>query len=179
MSEVTITQEMWQDLNYRLAELERRTVGMVKLGPNQQRDYKIKREMEEQVSKMLEEKFQAEVELPPPVDRANQQLVSGDPVPADRSHTELRESGQQKDYVVLTKDEREKGFVRPFRDAYRHAKCGKITTMGRAIAETYARDPEFYTGTMCVHCKGHYPIGPDGEFTWYEMDGAEGPKVGV
>lgn len=88
-------------------------------------------------------------------------------------------TGQQKGYVVLRDDERAKGFVRPYRDAYRHLKCGKVTTMGRAIAETYARDPEFYSGTFCSTCRNHFPIGEDGEFTWYEMDGSEGPKVGT
>ncbi|PDT71698.1 hypothetical protein CO683_00630 [Bradyrhizobium ottawaense] len=113
-----------------------------------------------------------------PVDRNARQLSGGGPVTAD--HREIDPaSGQQKGYIVLRPDERAKGFVRPFRDAYRHLKCGKITTMSRDIAETYARDPEFYTGTFCTTCRGHFPVGADGEFTWYEMDGAEGPKVGT
>lgn len=115
----------------------------------------------------------------PPVDRSARVLVSGDSVPEDYSHTVLKENGQQKDYVVLTASERSKGFVRPYRDAYRHLKCGKITTMGRAIAETYARDPNFYTGTFCATCGTHLPIGESGEFVWYEMDGSTGPKVGT
>ncbi|RWX78272.1 hypothetical protein EPK99_06465 [Neorhizobium lilium] len=53
------------------------------------------------------------------------------------------------------------------------------TTMGRTIAETYAASPSFYSGTFCSTCRGHFPVGEDGEFTWYEMDGSEGPKVGV
>lgn len=115
----------------------------------------------------------------PPVDRSARILVSGAPVPEDYSHTELKENGQQKDYIVLTASERSKGFVRPYRDAYRHLKCGKITTMSRAIAETYARDPHFYTGTFCTTCGSHFPIGETGEFVWYEMNGTEGPKVGT
>lgn len=114
-----------------------------------------------------------------PVDRSCQMLVSGDPVPEDRSHTETKENGQQKDYVVLCDSERAKGFVRPYRDAYRHLKCGHITTMSRKIAETYARDPYFYSGTFCTTCRNHFPIGEDGEFVWYEMDGSTGPKVGT
>jgi hypothetical protein len=113
------------------------------------------------------------------VDRSARVLVSGKPVPEDQSHTTNRGDGQQVDYVVLAASERGKGFVRPYRDAYRHLKCGKITTMGRQIAETYARDPKFYSGTFCVHCGNHFPIGEDGEFTWYEMDGTTGPKVGT
>jgi hypothetical protein len=113
------------------------------------------------------------------VDRSARVLVDGSPVPEDQSHTEIKENGQQKDYVVLTATERAKGFARPYRDAYRHLKCGHITTMSRAIAETYARDPSFYSGTFCTTCLGHFPIGEDGEFVWYEMDGTTGPKVGT
>lgn len=113
-----------------------------------------------------------------PVDRSARQLSGGGPVTKD--HREIKpESGQQKGYIVLTPAERAKGFVRPFRDAYRHLKCGKITTMSRDIAETYARDPGFYNGTFCTTCRAHFPVGEDGEFTWYEMDGREGPKVGT
>lgn len=113
------------------------------------------------------------------VDRSARVLANGAPVPEDNSHTALRPDGQQEAYVVLTAEERSKGFVMPYRYAYRHLKCGKITTMGRAIAETYSRDPRFYSGTFCTTCKGHFPVGEDGEFTWYEMDGTEGPKVGT
>ena len=114
-----------------------------------------------------------------PVDRSAQILTDGSPVPEDRSHTTLRADGQQEGYVVLSPEERSKGFVRPYRDAYRHLKCGKITTMSRSISETYARDPAFYSGTFCTTCGRHFPIGEDGEFVWYEMDGTTGPKVGT
>lgn len=113
-----------------------------------------------------------------PVDRSARQLSGGGPVTED--HREIKpESGQQKGYIVLTPAERAKGFTRPYRDAYRHLKCGKITTMSRDIAETYARDPGFYSGTFCTTCRAHFPVGENGEFTWYEMDGREGPKVGT
>lgn len=112
-----------------------------------------------------------------PVDRSACQLSGGGAVTED--HRELKPNGQQKGYVVLTEAERGKGFVRPFRDAYRHSKCGAITTMSRDIAATYARDPKFYSGTFCTTCRCHFPVGEDGEFTWYEMDGTEGPKVGT
>ena len=100
---------------------------------------------------------------PPPVDRSQQQLTDGSPVPEDRSHTELLPDGQQKGYVVLSPEERAKGFVRPVRRSYRHLKCGTVTTMGQALAETYARDPKFYSGTFCCHCAAHYPLS---EFVW-------------
>lgn len=105
-------------------------------------------------------------------------LTDGSPVTPD--HREIDPAtGQQKGYVVLSAEERAKGFVRPYRDAYRHQTCGGITTMGRALAETYARAPGFYSGTFCSTCRAHFPVGKDGEFTWYEMDGREGPKVGT
>ena len=44
--------------------------------------------------------------------------------------------------------------------------CGTVTTMGRAIAETYARQPSFYGSTMCVACGTHLPVGEAGEFVW-------------
>lgn len=135
-------------------------------------------------------------------------------------------------YIVLTEEERAKGFVRPVRQRYKHvgirpkfellplteeqkaknatygyvgyeaypvgspekerglvgrywtqaqldSGCGGITIMGLAIAETYARKPDFYGATMCVHCGAHYPVGEHGEFVWIERDGSEGPRVGT
>lgn len=119
------------------------------------------------------------IAIAPPVDRSAVQLTDGSPVPKDRSHVEHTESGQQKGYIVLTDAERAKGFVRQVRDAYRHTKCHGVTTMGRALAETYARDPDFYSGTFCTTCRSHFPVGPDGEFVWLENDGAESEKVGT
>lgn len=94
-------------------------------------------------------------------------LISGQPVPEDRSHTEISPvTGMQRDYVVLSPEERAKGFLKPVRRTYLH-KCGAATTMGTALAETYARNPRFYTGTFCVGCKAHFPLN---EFTW-DRDG--------
>lgn len=108
----------------------------------------------------------------PPVDRSQRTLTDGSPVTDD--YLEIQENGQQKGYVVLSEEERKRGFVRPVRRAYVHQKCGVVTTMGYALAETYARDPKFYSGTYCVGCRTHFPIGPDGEFVW-----EDGTKVGT
>jgi len=105
---------------------------------------------------------------PPPVDRTAVQLTDGSPVTAD--HREIRPDGQQKGYVVLSDEERAKGFVRPVRSTYVHEKCGGITTMGRSLAETYARDPAFYSGTFCATCRSHFPVGAEGEFVWSGTD---------
>lgn len=130
-------------------------------------------------------------------------------------------TGMQKDYIVLSEEERAKGFVRPVRQSYRHIGppepkyplrdltaeekeryaqygyvkyeeypkpnpdgssavgrfytqadlerrgCGSVTTMGRALAETYARQPSFYSGTYCATCLAHFPVGEKGEFIWH------------
>lgn len=152
---------------------------------------------------------------------SDRMLTDGSPVPVDHSHTKIDPTtGMQKGYVVLTPEERAKGFVKPVRRSYRHIgpqsapsnlrdltpeeherydqygyvkfepygedqspitgkfwtqpeldragkHCGSTTTMGVALAETYARDPGFYSGTFCCACSAHYPLN---EFKW-EPDG--------
>jgi hypothetical protein len=127
------------------------------------------------------------------------------------------EPGPQNEvYLVLSDEERAKGFVRPVRFSYEHIgapgpkyplrdltdeeqirysesayvkfevypesespKTGRywtqpqldsvgkgfhvVTTMGKALAETYARDPTFYGGTYCTGCQMHKPVS---EFIW-------------
>ncbi|HZR02403.1 MAG TPA: hypothetical protein VFA81_04420 [Burkholderiales bacterium] len=158
------------------------------------------------------------------------QLTDGRPVPDDRSHTKIRADGQQEGYVVLTPEERAKGFVKPVRRSYLHVgasplpagtrdltpedlkrygwaadeppfikyvefppgskslgrfftkeeveragkRCGAVTTMALSIAETYARNPRFYSGTFCCRCGAHFDLK---EFTW-EPDGEPmGPSL--
>lgn len=141
----------------------------------------------------------------------------------------IKEDGQQACYLVLSDEERAKGFVRPVRRSYKHVGiagpqcplrdltekeketwkddsdpfvkfeiypntqiatgrywtqkqldsinkgCGGVTTMGQAIAETYARNPYFYGGSFCVQCGKHFPVGEDGEFIWID----DGTRVGT
>ena len=92
----------------------------------------------------------------------------------DRNDACLRDiepSGMQKCYLVLSEEERAKGFVRPLRRSYIHKTCGAQTRMGLALCETYARDPKFYGGTFCVGCGKHFPVA---EFHWDE----DGETVG-
>lgn len=131
---------------------------------------------------------------------------------------------QNKVYLVLSEEERAKGFVRPVRTGYVHVGtpgprfplrdltdeerertkgtdyvkfepyppgfrgsalgrywsqadidkigkgCGTLTTMGRALAETYAREPGFYGATYCCGCSRHLPVGERGEFVWDGTD---------
>lgn len=74
-------------------------------------------------------------------------------------------------YLVLSDEDRARGFVRPLRLTYLHTACRTRTSMGRAIAETYAAQPGFYGATYCVGCRKHLPVGVDGEFVWVERDG--------
>lgn len=113
-------------------------------------------------------------------------LTDGSPVTAD--HREIDPAtGMQKGYIVLSAEERAKGWVRPYRDSYIHVGaggsevdpidpsksglkppgCGVLTKMGRALAETYARDPSFYNGTYCVGCKTHFSLD---QFVWADTN---------
>ena len=124
--------------------------------------------------------------------------TNGKPVAEVRA-SQTNETGQHDGYIVLCPDERAKGFVRPYRDAYKHVGrsicraarsrvvtqpehaeierthqiggCGSVTTMGRALSETYARQPSFYGATFCVTCNKHLPVA---EFIWT----ADGERVG-
>lgn len=100
--------------------------------------------------------------------------LTNDPEEARNSGVDP-ETGMQNKYVVLSDEERAKGFVRPVRTSYKHLKCGTVTTMALPIAETYARDPRYYGGTFCAGCRDHFPVGPNGEFVW---DGTD-EKVGT
>jgi hypothetical protein len=98
--------------------------------------------------------------------------LTEDPNDPRLTHGADREPGPQADaYLVLSDQERTKGFVRPVRRTYVHARavsqrkpaCGVATTMGLALAETYAREPKFYGATYCVGCRMHLPVN---EFDW-------------
>lgn len=78
-----------------------------------------------------------------------------------------KETGQNECYLVLSEEERAKGFIRPVRNSYIHKKCGGVTTMGSALSETYARNPKFYGATYCTGCKTHLPVS---EFLWDGTD---------
>lgn len=116
--------------------------------------------------------FACEMEEPavPPVDRTKLCTTDGRS-PAEARASQTNETGQHPSYIVLCDEERAKGFVRPYRDRYQHTTCGTVTTMGRALSETYARDPKFYSHTFCVHCNRHPPVD---EFVWT----ADGQTVG-
>ena len=147
------------------------------------------------------------------------------PTTTDPDDPRLRTAatGQQVAYLVLSEEERAKGFVRPLRHAYKHVGrpgpqyplldltdaqkeatahygyvkfekypesespktgrywtqaqldaidhgCGGETIMAPKIAETYARNPQFYGATYCMSCRKHPPVE---EFVW-----PDGTRVG-
>ena len=101
------------------------------------------------------------------------------PLTTDRNDPDLKvleSDGQQKSYLILSEEERAKGFVRPVYRQYTHKKCGGLTKMGLALCETYARNPNFYTGTYCAICGTYFDlIDETGEraFIW------DGTNLGV
>lgn len=95
-----------------------------------------------------------------PNDQRLKQGVNSKPVP------------QNEVYLVLSEEERAKGFLRPVRYSYIHrrgAACGIETKMGLVLCETYARDPYFYGSTYCCGCSKHLPVA---EFDW-AIDGKQ------
>jgi len=161
----------------------------------------------------------------PPVDRTAITTLHGTPVDELREAQAKQPTGQHADYIVLTDEERRRGFVRPVRRSYRHvgtrpkhplrdltdeekamfadagyakfevypeecspktgrfwtprqlaSGCGAVTSMGAALAETYARDPGFYGATFCTGCNAHFAVGAEGEFVWED---APGERVGT
>jgi len=99
----------------------------------------------------------------------------------DRSDPDLyvkEANGQNKKYLILSEEERAKGFVRPVYRAYIHKRCGGVTSMGLELCETYARNPNFYGATFCAICGSHFPlIDSEGNraFIWDKSN----PELGV
>jgi hypothetical protein len=85
----------------------------------------------------------------------------------------INKNGQQEKYLVLSEEERTKGFVRPVIRHYIHLRCHGVTKIGQAIAETYARNPSFYGSTFCCSCNAHFPLVENGErnFIWDDGSG--------
>lgn len=105
--------------------------------------------------------------------------LTSDPSDSRLTHgTDTAPGPQAEVYLVLSEQERARGLVRPVRRTYIHKRgmsqqkpaCGTATTMGVALAETYARDPKFYGATYCVGCRMHLPVN---EFDW-----EDGTQVG-
>ena len=76
--------------------------------------------------------------------------TNGKPVAEVRA-SQTNETGQHDGYIVLCPDERAKGFVRPYRDSYKHV--GRL----RGCAD-YTR-PKGIMGGPCLNCGKPQPAG--------------------
>lgn len=161
-------------LEQQLDELRRQRVDDRRLGPQPETQEDVDRRAA--ATNALVDAVKSAV---PEVDRSNVCTTNKKPV-AEVLASQTNETGQHAGYIVLCETERAKGFVRPYRDAYKHVGfpstrgtggCGTVTTMGRALSETYARDPGFYGATFCCGCNRHLPVA---EFVWT----ADGQRVG-
>ncbi len=94
------------------------------------------------------------------MDKPKTELTDGNVVTED--HRELKSNGQQKGYVVLTKEELAKGFIRPVRDTYVHVGI----------------QPKHPLRDLTQEEKGRYGIhyGKDAQYEEYPED--EGAVVG-
>lgn len=155
MNEEEIINRRISALEAKVAELDARTGRMVVLGPRpaEQKGDPVKEIVDTLLSGTIKgSDFRGRITNDP----SDPRLTRGhDDTPVPQASV----------YLVLSEEERGKGFVRPYRDAYKHLTCGAITTMGRALSETYARDPKFYGGTYCAACRMHRPVS---EFVWEE-----------
>ncbi len=150
-----------------VAELQQRTIGDIRLGPQPETQEEIDRRtarLTDIISKAGVHEHEQDAE-------GRQICTTSGEAPSKARAEQIESTGQHKSYIVLCAEERAKGFVRPFRDEYKHLTCGSVTTMGRALSETYARDPTFYDATFCCHCNRHLPVA---EFVWT----VDGERVG-
>lgn len=74
--------------------------------------------------------------------------------PDDFDYGEQREDGQYEDYPTIDDGE----FVQAVRAYYTHTECGSRTHMSKSLAESVARNPEYYTKTYCAGCQEHVPV---------------------
>lgn len=105
-------------------------------------------------------------------------LIGGKPVTAD--HREIDPvTGMQKDYVVLAPEERAKGFVRPYRDTYKHVGNGGPKGKTRELTPEEKGQYQSYGYVL------HEDYGPEKDplvgkyWTQAELDGANAPCGGA
>lgn len=87
--------------------------------------------------------------------------MTDDPPPEDFDYGERRDDGQFENHPTIDEGE----FEQEVRERYIHEACGGETVMKRHIAESVARDPEYYGSTFCSKCGDYYPVE---EFHWKE-----------
>lgn len=76
------------------------------------------------------------------------------PPPEDFDYGEQREDGQYENYPTIDEGE----FRQKVRSVYIHEECGGTTTMKKELAESVARNPDYYSKTFCVTCEEYVPV---------------------
>jgi hypothetical protein len=102
------------------------------------------------------EELREELSIPEGIFGGSRVMITTDP-----THPGLRQlqpNRQRVAYLVLPDEEIQLGLIRPLRLSYQHVVCGRVTRIGLTIAQTFARQPSFYTSTFCAACKGHFPL---------------------
>ena len=102
------------------------------------------------------EQVQEELFIPEGIFGHSEVMITTDPTHPGLK--ELQSNRQQIAYLVLPEEEIELGLVRPLRFSYQHVVCGSVTRIGLSIAQTFARQPSFYTQTFCAACRAHFPL---------------------
>ena len=75
-------------------------------------------------------------------------------------HQQLREDGQQEEYVTLPPEDRSSESLNDEPRAYCHTKCGAGTQMPEEIVRSYLVNPYLYLAdkTFCTGCGTHVPL---------------------
>ncbi len=84
-----------------------------------------------------------------------------------REHEQLREDGQQNDYVTLPPEERSTQSLTDVPQVYVHTKCGTATGMPEEIIQSYLQNPYLYLADS-THCTGCERQVPNRECEWTE-----------
>lgn len=89
------------------------------------------------------------------------QVNYGNMAEEEFDYGEKRDDGQFENHPTIDEGE----FKRPIRLEYKHNRCGGVTRMGRKLAESIARDPDYYDSTFCSKCGDYFPLE---EFEWVD-----------
>lgn len=98
-----------------------------------------------------------------PLSQGIQFTMTDGPPPEDHDYGDRRPDGQYENHPTTDSGE----FVQRVRTSYTHDECGGTTTMGNALAESFARDPHQYGKTFCAECGDYFPLS---EFVWKGTD---------
>jgi hypothetical protein len=116
MSDIATLQQQIDTLKSEIAELRSMIwAGGPRLGPQPESP----EEVDARAKRAADVLIKAVRDEIPPADRSRLCTTNGRPVEEVRAG-QTNETGQHAGYIVLCEEERQKGFVRPYRDRYQH-----------------------------------------------------------